>query len=186
MRKTVAAVAGAALLAAACSGPRFVTDYRGGVEMFFAHAAGGKDLRAVIVGNPFPVLKAETDAYTVAAMQGRFRGPVTNLTTTPSQNSHLPARVFVIFDPSPGLHPPAVCTVRNPETLPRIAPTERLHLMVTFCEGDTLYAEVRGSAPRPASPTDPAFANLLSQAAFVLIPQDKQFGSDRNNERLFR
>lgn len=176
----------AALLALpSCSGPVIINDYQGGIIHFFQYAASGRDLRAVIVGTLFNEPKAVSDARVINAMQGRFGGVVTNLTTTPSANSRPQARLYVILDHFVGLHAASLCRNPNPELVPRYSAPDRMRALLAFCEGDTLYAEAQGSIPRPASAWDRSVDQLLSSLASVLIPQDDVHLRNGDNE-IFR
>ncbi len=171
-----------ALIATACSGPMIVNDADDNASDFFRHAAAGRDLRAVIVGNPFNVAKTVTDAAVVDSMQGRFTGAPTHLTTAPGDNNHRPqARVVVVLDADAGMSGRKVCKSSDPAH--EVAGTrsgERLRVLAAFCESGLSYAEARGSIPRPADPGDPAFRALLGSMAYMLIPSERPKSDDNS------
>jgi len=143
-------------------------EVRSGVLSTFSYAAAGRDMRTVVIGNPFQAGKADLDRAVVAAMQNRNNGPTTTFTTTPSESAREGYSVVVAFDPPPTLPNARLC-----ESLDGVATEparDRLRLVMVFCAGKSVESWVRSSAPRPSSPADPQFANLISQATRQLIP----------------
>jgi hypothetical protein len=75
----------------------------------FGYAAGGRDLRVIIVGNPFGGDQAAFGRVVTDAMQGRNLGPQTNFTTTPGPSAREIYRVVMVFDPPNGLSADTTC-----------------------------------------------------------------------------
>jgi hypothetical protein len=134
----------------------------------FIYAGAGRDMRTVVLGNPFSAPKAEVDRVVTDAMQGRNNGPPTHFTTTPSENAQAGYSVVMMFDPPRGMPKKEICDdTGRPSPEP---PDERIRLLTGFCAGEELLSWVVASISRVAAPTDPAFANMVSQSTRNLIP----------------
>src|SRR5438552_3662173 len=64
----------------------------------FGYAAGGRDLRADVQGNPFAMPQNEFNAVVTDAMQGAHFGQPTNFTTTPGDSAREGYRVRLLFN----------------------------------------------------------------------------------------
>ena len=136
----------------------------------FIYAGAERDMKTVIVGNPFSAPKAEVDRVIVDSMQGRNNGPRTHFTTTPSENVRAGYPVVMMFDPPRGMLKDDICGDTG-KLLPEPA-GDRIRLLTGFCAGDELLSWVAASISRVATPSDPAFGNMVSQSVRNLIPPD--------------
>lgn len=136
----------------------------------FGYAAGGRDLRVVIVGNPFGGDQSALDRSVTNAMQGRNFGQETNFTTTPGPSAREMYRVVIVFDPPIGIGGDTVCST-DPATLPPTAGGgEAVVLAAAFCRSERALTSVRGDIGRAAGPEDPAFVALIEQVTRDLFP----------------
>ena len=147
----------------------------------FTYAGADRDMRVIIVGNPFSAPKAEVDRVIVENMQGRNNGPTTNFTTTPSENVREGYPIVMMFDPPRGMLKDDICGDTG-KLMPE-PPGDRIRLLTGFCAGDELLTWVAASISRVATPSDPAFGNMVSQSIRNLIPpgDDDPDGGTRDN-----
>jgi hypothetical protein len=147
----------------------------------FIYAGAGRDMRTVILGNPFSAPQAEVDRLITDAMQGRNNGPPTHFTTTPAENARAGYSVVMMFDPPRGMPKKNICDDTG-RPIPE-PPGERIRLLTGFCAGGELLSWVVASISRVAAPSDPAFADMVSQSTRNLIPSrdDDADGDIREN-----
>ena len=162
------AVAGLALLSACGADISQAFVHRSGVPSAFSHGAGGRDMRTVILGNPFAMPKDEADEAVIDSIQGMNNGPVTHFTTRPSADALAPYRIVILFEPPKTLVYRHLCG--DAAALESEARDGRLRVSIAFCVNDSLYAHVDSSIPRADSPHDPAFRKMMGRATFLLIP----------------
>lgn len=169
-----AGLTSAAVLLATCAlGVVTQTSYdvvfRSGVPSSFAYGGQKGDMLVRIVNNPFPAPDQEVNAAIVAQMQGRTVGPPTRLGVEPNDRMIPGYAIALGFDLPVWYDPGALC--RSGVAAPAANTTApRLTLLMVFCEGDDWLTWVKGSVPRPASPDNPQFAQLIAQSTFQLIP----------------
>ena len=91
-------------------------------------------------------------------------------TTDPDAVGKTPYRLVVLFDPAPSVNPDKLCEVSPEATSAASVPGEagRVHMLVSYCNGDRSSASVIGWAPA-ASPEADAFKSLLQQASLELF-----------------
>ena len=159
------AVAGLALLSACGADISQAFVHRSGVPSAFSHGAGGRDMRTVILGNPFALPK---DEAVIDSIQGMNNGPVTHFTTRPSADARAPYRIVILFEPPKTLVYRHLCG--DAAALQSAARDGRLRVSIAFCVNDSLYAHVDSSIPSTDSPHDPAFRKMMARATFLLIP----------------
>ena len=75
----------------------------------FAYAGAGRDLRVVVVGNPFGGGRAAFESAVTGAMQGRHWGQAVNFTTMPGANARTSYRVVLLFGPPATLNAMRLC-----------------------------------------------------------------------------
>jgi hypothetical protein len=159
MRKTTLAATLALATLGGCSGTG-VIDYvhlePGYRQQQFAYAAGGRDLKADIQGNPFAMPKEEFDATVTDAMQGAHFGQPTNFTTTPGDSAREGYRVRLLFN-GPGASSGRIVCAGEPAIVGSSPESGNVRLLAAFCNGDYplsyLSAHVSGittTASRPA------------------------------------
>ncbi|MBI1208156.1 MAG: hypothetical protein GC191_12830 [Azospirillum sp.] len=167
-------VPAAGLAVAGCAGPAVVPDPP---AAFFslnslAIAASGGELTVVVRGNPFGGDQAAFDHAVVEALQSRYAGVPTRLTTTPGPSARPDYKVAVIFNPDPALGTYNTCTSRPVPTLP---PQGRIVLQAAFCQGEAPATSARGWLAGAVTAEDPDFRQLLYDTAHALFAPNLEF-----------
>ena len=170
------------LFLGACSGETLQSAvWQPGVPDMFSYGAGGRDLRVVIVGNPFPQVNETVHRAVTDAMQGNHHGPRTHFTTLPSVTARPAFRVVMMFNPARNMNSEALCgTVGNLNPGPR---EKRLEILTGFCYRDELQSEVWASILHPPSPDDESFRNVIANIMWELIPSQDKIVDDNNDCR---
>ncbi len=170
-------LAGVVLIAACTAGEespvafsRFALDstYDTGV---FGLAAGGRDLRVVIVGNPFAGDRAAFEQAVIDAMQGRNLGQQTNFTTTPGPDANETYRVVLVFGAPADLTGTQVCASDPPGVSPGPYGGGRLDLFAVFCRASEAVSQLAAVIQGADGPGDPLFVELVGQTTRGLFPQ---------------
>ncbi len=185
----VARTAGLVSLAwlAAC-GPGVVTttyfDYDSAYSPdWFAYAAGGRDLRVVIRGNPTEAPQEEFERAVIAAMQRGNRGAVTNFTTQPSESARDYYRVVMLFGGDRFAGGYKLCG--DTDGVDLASAGDAVRLQAAFCLEETPLTELQVAVNDVASPADPRLERMVSQAVIELFPQiDATRDDDRGRRRL--
>jgi len=149
----------------------------------FASVAAGRDMRVVIVGNPFGGDTAAFETAVTGAMQGRHWGQRTNFTTSPGASAHARYRVVLLFDPPRALNGSKLCR-EAPSALQSETKGEETVLFAAFCRGKRSRTQIKGQISRVAGPNDPAFRELVGQVTNGLFPPDRGVGRDRGEPFL--
>lgn len=170
---TTAVVLGAAILAG-CTGEIMQSNFdRPGADRYFQYGAAPGEMRAVVVGNPFPVSKPVVDQAVVDAMQRNHNGPMTHFTTQPGPDARPDFRIVMAFNTPMNFNASGLC--RSPDGIPSGKTTGNLEILSGFCVGDKLYSHAKVSAPSVDSPTDPRFASMVQTAMWQLVPSQDPF-----------
>ncbi|MGE0164029.1 MAG: hypothetical protein AB7S71_12930 [Dongiaceae bacterium] len=144
----------------------------------FAYAAGGRDLRTEIQGNPFAMPQAEFDAAVTAAMQGAHFGPATNLTTTPGETARPDYRVRLLFN-GPAAGSGALLCGGAPATIAPAAENGNVRLLAAFCNGADPLSYLTAHAGGIQGVQDPAFRDFMRQVTTNLFPPQNRQEQDR-------
>ena len=169
-------VLGAAVLSG-CSGTVMQSRIdRPGADQFFRYGAAPGEMKAVVVGNPFPVPKQEVDQAVVDAMQRNHNGPMTHFSTNPGPEAHKDYRIVMAFNTPTAFQPENLC--KAPDTIPSGKDVKDLKLLAGFCVGDTLYSRAKVSATSISSPSDPRFKGMVQTAMRELVPVKDPFDQD--------
>jgi len=140
----------------------------------FGYAAGERDLRVVIVGNPFGGDQAAFEQVVTDAMQGLNQGQKTNFTTTPGSSAREIYRVVMVFNPLGNLVGDKVCQ-GDPLSLPTAdGEGTAVTLVAVFCRSDQSFTQVRGDIDAAAGPDDPVFTALVRQSTQALLPSKRR------------
>lgn len=142
----------------------------------FAYVGAGRDLRVVVVGNPFGADRAAFETAVTGAMQGRHWGQRTNFTTTPGPSARARYRVVLLFNPPRSLNGARLCH-DDPSILPSQTTADGIVLFAAFCRGKRSRTEIKGYVSGAAGPDDPAFRELVGQVTNGLFPPNR--GIDR-------
>lgn len=142
----------------------------------FAYAGAGRDLRVVVVGNPFGGDRAAFERAVAVAMQGQHWGQRTNFTTMPGPSARDRYRVILLFNPPRSLSGTRLCR-EDPSKLATESAGEGITLFAAFCRRKRSRTEIKGYISGAAGPDDPAFRSLVGQVTNGLFPPDR--GIDR-------
>jgi hypothetical protein len=148
----------------------------------FAYAGAGRDMRVVVVGNPFGGDRAVFERAVTDAMQGRHWGQRTNFTTTPGASAHVRYRVVLLFDPPRSLSGARLCR-EDPSALPSESTGKGIVLFAAFCRGKRTRTEIKGRISGAAGADDLAFRELLGQVTNGLFPPDRGIGREPGSSR---
>jgi len=133
----------------------------------------GRDLPAVIVGNPFPVPVEVTARAVSQGMRNGRSGPG----MTGAQAAVAPQRVIWQLDG--GTRTGAqICDRRNPLPLGGTG-AMGASVVVTYCRGDSAMTQVHGSIDGITDPQNPEFVNFIRQMTVNLFPP---FNPDFNGD----
>ncbi len=166
--QTVALVS--ALVLPACGGDVISgAIHRAGASDHFA-ASGGRDLKTVIIGNPFKQSKEQADAAIVAAMQGHHPGPRTRFTTTPGPSAIGVYRITIMFDPPRTADAADLCSGQAGAAT---AAAQGFRLLAAFCADEWPLTSVDALVgSRFESADHPAVHRLIAEVMRELIPAE--------------
>jgi hypothetical protein len=150
----------------------------------FGVAAGRKDLRTVVHGDPFGMGPEAFSAATLATLNRHPPPPQpTTFTTEPGESANPAYRLVLVFD-APRLPNFQVCR----EPLPASAqqpPGEEggtLYVVAGFCLNQAELTAVNGRLNDVEGVDDPRFDRLLGQVVMALFPPFDP--NDRRNRKL--
>lgn len=134
-------------------------------------ARRGRDLPAVIVGNPFPVTPDVTADAVSQGMRGGRSGPGM------SAGEAAVAPLRVIWQLGGGTRTGnTICDRRIPLTALG-AGGANMNVVATYCRGDSAMTQVYGSVDGVADPRDPEFVHFINQMTENLFPpRNPDFG----------
>lgn len=144
----------------------------------FAYAGASRDMRVVIVGNPFGGDRAAFETAVTGAMQGQHWGQRTHFTTTPGPSARDRYRVVMLFDPPRSLNSARLCH-DDASTLPSESTAEGITLFAAFCRRKRSRTEIKGYISGAAGADDPAFRSLVGQVTNGLFPPDRGINRER-------
>lgn len=145
----------------------------------FAYAGAGRDLRTVVVGNPFGGDAAAFEAAVTDAMQGQHWGQSTHFTTTPDANARTAYRVVMLFDPPASLNATRLCR-GDAKSLPTARTDDGITLFGAFCRGEKDLTSIKGRVTGASDARSPEFRDLVGRVTRGLFPPDR--GRDRDRE----
>ncbi|CAO3378478.1 hypothetical protein [Azospirillum argentinense] len=156
-------------MAAACTNERVVADLPVPAYTLseVSYAASNRDLRVVILGNPFGMDPQTFGPLVTANMQNRISGVRTNFTTTPNQTARPDYRVVLAFNPAETTLNSYLCSGQPLRTSPPGGP---IVVQGAFCRGGGTLSSATGWLDRPQGPNDPDFRSLISDMTFALFP----------------
>lgn len=159
------------------TGQRMTGSYNAGE---FGYAAGGRDLRVIVVGNPFGGDQAAFQRAVTDAMQGRNHGQQTNFTTNPGPSARADYRVVMVFNPPGNLIADKICQ-SDPASVPTTpGGGTAVTLVGVFCRADRSLTQVRGEVDAAAGIDDPVFAALVGQSTQALFPSKRRKRKSRD------
>ena len=179
-----AAASVVALVALAIAGPAYAYTIKSAdiLGSYVPEDAGyganrGRDLPAVILGNPFPVPPDVTAQAVSQGMRNGRAGPAMS-----AQQAAL-APLRVIWQLGGGTRTGSeICDRRNP--IPAAPAGANGEVVATFCRGDSAMTQVHGSIDGVANPQDPAFVSFIRQMTVNLFPPfNPEYLGDRHRRR---
>lgn len=150
----------------------------------FAYAGADRDMRVIVVGNPFGIDQTAFDRIVTNNMQGNHWGPRTNFTTTPGASERKSYRVIMLFNPPISLSGARLCR-DDPSALPVEENEDKTVLFAAFCRDHKSLTEIKGSVRRPSGPEDPVFGDLIAGVTNGLFPPDRRFDDDHGRCRFW-
>lgn len=156
-------------LAAACTNERVVAGQPSSAytQAEVSYAASDRDLRVVILGNPFGVDPQSFGRLVTDDMQNHIIGVKTHFTTTPNATARPDYRVVLAFNPTQTMLNSYLCSGQPIQTSPPGGP---IVLLGAFCRGGGALSTATGWLDRPQGPTDPDFRHLISDMTYALFP----------------
>lgn len=143
----------------------------------FAYAGGGRDMRVMVVGNPFDGDQASFGKAVTDYMQGNHWGPRTHFTTMPGSSAREVYRVVMLFQPPRTLVGMRLCR-EEALSLPSESGGGEIVLFAAFCRGNESLTEIKGRIKEASGPGDPNFGDLVAQVTNALFPPDRRFEDD--------
>ena len=178
----VAMTVGLAALAG-CAGQS--TIYNSGISSayrpyLYGYAAGGRDLRTVVLGNPFGLDQQQMEERLLAKFNAR---PTllqrTHFTTDPGPSARPEFKVVLLFNRAIVL-PNQVCRAPDQVPVADLGPTMRL--TATFCQFGGYLSTVTGELENVSDIDDPRFERLVEQIVPLLFPP---IDPTRDDEKRF-
>ncbi len=149
---------------------------------WFNYAAGGRDMRVVIRGNPTSATQEEFERAVIAAMQGKNWGAQTNFTTRPSESMRRNYRVVMLFGGDRFAGSYALCA--NPGRVDLASSSGGVRLQAAFCVGTKPLTALQVATDGIASPYDARLERMVAAAVIELFPPIDETRSDKCGGRL--
>lgn len=135
-----------------------------------AYAAGNRDLRVVLHGDPFGLPPERFAEKVLPHMQNRVMGVKTTLTTTPNDTARRDYKVVLAFNVAENTLNSELCTNGPIRTSP---PGGAIVVQGAFCRSGAALTSATGWLDRPQGPDDPDFRSLISDMTFSLFPSPR-------------
>ncbi len=143
----------------------YISTYQPGV---FGYAAGGRDLRVIVTGNPTAAPREAFERAVTDAMQGKNWGPTTHFTTRPDSSARQDYWVSMIFGGDRYIGDYAICRGGGGRDIdPRSRP---VRLQAAFCGGDRPLTSLLATVDDIASIDDPRLERVVAAAVVELFP----------------
>lgn len=145
----------------------------------FGVAAGRKDFRTVIHGDPFGLGEADFAAATIGVLNRHqpFLQP-TRFTTDPGEDASPDHRMVLVFD-QPGMPIYQLCREPLPTPPTGLEGDLTLHVSAAFCLHQAELTVVQGKVDGVTGIDDPKFDRLLGQIVLALFPPIDPNDDDR-------
>lgn len=149
-------------------------DYAHQYEPLEVSAAGGgeRQLKIVVMGNPFGVPQSELERAVVKSMQGRTFGVPVNFAISPTNTDpSRDFRVVVAFNPEGVRDPGKLCAAES--NLPSTESEKGiLTLMGAFCSTDSYLSHAVARAQDVGGINSEIFDSLVAQLTLSLFPDE--------------
>ena len=169
----IAALLEATAALAACTGVTVSrVDRANQYNPFEAAAAGGGDrqMRVVVLGNPFDTPQAELEGAVIAAMQDTNFGVPLNFALDPANpDTSRPFRVVMAFNPDGLRDPGKLCEATD--GLKTASPADgRVTLMAAFCSKESYLSHAIARAGDVGGTGSKTFGDMIFQLTASLFP----------------
>ena len=136
----------------------------------FGVAAGRRDLRTVVHGDPFGMGEERFAEVAVAALNRHEPWPQpTNFALEPDESANPAYRVVLVFD-EPGVSIIRLCQDPLSSVAPAAANDDTLHVAAAFCLRQGELTALKGRVSGVETVDDPGFHSLLGQVVIALFP----------------
>ena len=146
----------------------------------FGYAAGGRDLKTDIQGNPFAMPKEEFDATVTAAMQGAHFGQATNFTTTPGDSARPGYRVRLLFN-GPAASSGRIVCAGEPAIVGPSPEGGDVRLLAAFCNDQYPLSYLSAHVSGIQDAHDPAFRDFMRDVTTNLFPPQNRQEQEHDN-----
>ena len=137
----------------------------------FGVAAGRKDLRTVVYGDPFGMGQEQFAAATIAVLNRHEPPPQpTNFTLEPGESANPSYRVVLVFE-APDVPTIRLCQEPPPRGSQAAATDGTLHVAAAFCLNRGELTAVKGKVADVETVDAPKFDRLLGQVVIALFPR---------------
>ena len=193
-RSRVAFLLGLCATIAACANERVTADLPSTIYTVgeVAYAASGRDLRVVVLGNPFGMEPQAFGQLVTDAMRNRIATVHTRFTTTPDRTARPEYGVVLAFNPAQTMLNSNLC---SGEPIPTRPPGGPIVVQGTFCRntgfagllgqegffgllGGGALTSATGWLDHPQGPSDPAFRALVGDMTDALFPTRQDSSSE--------
>jgi len=135
-------------------------------QSYYAYGASERDLKLVVVGNPFSQPANQVGEALASEMDAAQVGPGTHFTPNPGPSAREGFRVVLAFNGADGEH--ELCgAAADAKTLP---PSSNVHVTAALCEQGRLLTSVEGQVADVSGVNDPRVSSLMKQVALGLFP----------------
>ena len=171
MRITIiAAIAAIAGLLGACNAVRVINS--GGYQNYYdgawEYATQDQKVDLVVLGSSFDAASVNFPVLVAENMKGATRGRTITFNPVGWTKPDNSFRVIALFNGKSPFIAENVCQSGNAIMTDPAAETASLYL--TFCQGEYLISYANGLSPKPKSPEDPKFRELIRSVALAMIP----------------
>jgi hypothetical protein len=191
MRWTVAAILCSAFWLTGCEAPRVVESWPSPdqpLSPIYDYGAGGRDLRLIVQGNPFPM----TDDAFARAVENEVQVPLTRQPTRPRLAPGPTARpnyaVVFVFQPSPTFDLYDACQMRGQPVAvlrPDTGQRPSVKLVSAFCVSGRPYSGAYGWVNASAA-EEPQFRAMMQDTMAALFRPDMPNAPGGNGGEVVR
>lgn len=142
----------------------------------FGYAAGGRDLKVDVQGNPFAIPQDEFAALVTNAMQGAHFGQPTNFTSSPGDSARADYRVRLLFN---GAGTGRIVCAGEPAMIDPSPNRGDVRLLAAFCHNQDPLSYLTAHVSGLQDAHDPAFRDFVRQVTSNLFPPQNYQERDR-------
>ena len=172
------------ILVSGCAGPTVLYNhsvYNRYSPVEFGVAAGRKDLKTVVYGDPFGMGHERFAEASVAVLNRHDPPPQpTNFTLEPGESANPSYRVVLVFD-APDVPTIRLCQEPPPRGAQSAGNDGTLYVAAAFCLNQGELTAVKGKVADVETVDDPKFDRLLGQVVIALFPRSDPNQDDDGN-----